>query len=719
MKRKRMLAMASSSQPHRLRLYGVIGWDITPADVVAQLDELAGADVEVRVASPGGFVDDALAIYTALRGYEGGVSVIVDGVAASAASWVAMAGDEIWMGVDSLMMVHGPWTMTMGDAAQLRADADVLDRYSGIMRRAYGRHGYDGDDLLSGGDHWYDAAQALDAGLITGVLDSDDENTDEARAQVLATLLTQRRREVPDYEVPDEIAARLREYARTTEGTDVKTKQRKGRIAPLAVTTEEVDQLVEDLEELVEDAEDGEEIPAEDIEEVVDDVIGDDATDEEEGDGEEMTPATAIARERERVQVINRLAARGYFSQQQRDRLIARGVSANRARAAAVELGARQQTRITAHRGGDAVERRRAGMVQALVSRGLGTPTEQGNEWRGRSLVSMAAACHPDLARHHDGAALIEAVLQGSHGQRYQASADGGIQHATGDFVNVLGDSIHRTMLIGFGEVEDTWSGWTNRAELRDFRPTPRVDLGAFAELVEVPELGEIPAQTLTDRGVTAQLRKYGGRFGISFESIVNDDLRVFTELPRKQGRAAKSTVASAVYSILVDNPVMGDAIALFDAGHGNLGAEDVDAEGLSARRAAMRRQTMPTGGAADADRVTNIMPRYLLVPPELYGYALELISAVLIDGGGSNVWAGSLQVVEEPRLTGTSDWFLAASGTEADTIEVAYLLGRDQPMLDPMDGWTVLGTEFRVILPFAVTLRDYRGLQKATGGAP
>lgn len=298
------------------------------------------------------------------------------------------------------------------------------------------------------------------------------------------------------------------------------------------------------------------------------------------------------------------------------------------------------------------------------------------------------------------------------------ASADGGIGHGVGDFTNVMNDAVNKSLLIGFAEAEDTYSGWTNRAELNDFRATPRVDISAFAELPEVGELGEIPATTLQDRGVTAQLGKYGGRFGVSMEMIVNDDVGAITKIPRKQGHAARRTVANHVYRILTTNPAIG-GFDLFSAEHNTTHAAEIDADGLDTLRGAMRRQTMPTGGDGDANEPTHMLPRFMLVPPELYGYALELAVATYADGGGINVWAGSLEVIEETRLSNASHWYLAASGIDADTIEVAYLQGREEPMLDNMKGWTVMGTEFRVVLVFAVTLRDYRGLQRGTGGAP
>lgn len=704
----------------RIRLYGVVGWEISAAALVYELEELDGEDVELHLASPGGYVDDALAIYTAIRAYTGNVSVVIDGLAASAASWIAMAGDEIWMGPSSLMMVHGPWTWASGDADTLRAEAEVLDRYAKVMRRAYARHGYDGDDLLVGGDHWFDCDEALEASLITGVLEDDvqDETEDEREARaMITTWLAERHPRVPEYEIPRDVAATLRSWlGANNEEDDVKIKRK--RKSPLAVTTEEVDEIVEELETLTEDADDDEEIPAEDIEEVVEEVVG--ADDEDDEDEEEpATPAALVARERDRVRTITALQDRGYLSARQRDRLITRGVSANRARAVAIELGARNQTRVSAVRGGDAVEKRREGMVLALVDRGLGRRSDGTNEWRGRTLQSMAAACHPDLARRYDGAQLIDAVLANARGSRYQASADGGITHGASDFVHVLGDSAYRTLLIGYNEIEDTWSPWTNRAELKDFRPTPRVGLGAFAELAEVAELAEIPSTTLSDRGVTAQLKNYAGRFGIGRKALVNDDLSVFTEVPRRQGQAARRTVANHVYRQITSNALAPDGVELFHADHANNAAAVLDAGGISTLRALMRRQTQPTGGDADTDEVAQVTPRFLLVPPELYGYALELLAAALADGGGTNVWAGSLTIIEEPRLTNTAHWFLVASGTEHDTLEVAYLMGREEPMLDDMEGWTVLGVEFRVSLDFAVTLRDYRGFARGTGGAP
>ncbi len=418
----------------------------------------------------------------------------------------------------------------------------------------------------------------------------------------------------------------------------------------------------------------------------------------------------AVRRERSRIQAIMELERQGSITARERDRLIERGVSAARSREVAAKLDSRRSKRVRPVRGGDALEKRHQGMVNAIVARGLGRPAERSNEWNGRTLVTMAAACHPEV--NLDGPALLDAVLVG----RRPVAA--GASHGTGDFANVLGDVARQTLLIGYNEIPDTWSGWTNRADLKDFRATPRVGLGAFAELPEVPELGEVPMQTLTDREVVAQLKNHSARFSISREAILNDDANAFAELPRKQGQAARRTVANAVYRVLTSNPTI-EGFQLFSADHNTTHDAALDADGISTLRGAMRRMTVPTGGDADADEAMGAIPRFLLTPPDLYGYALEIAKALYAAGGGSNVWAGSLEVVEEQRLTNANHWFLAADGAMADTVEVAYLGGKSEPTLDSKDGWTVQGISLRVSLDFAVTLRDFRGLQRGTGGAP
>ena len=106
-------------------LYGVVGLDFNLATVLAETKGLAAGAV-LRIHSPGGDAHEGLAIYEALKGR--GFIVRIDGLAASAASLIAMAGTRIVMAPGAQLMLHNPWTMAEGDGNDLRAVADVLDK---------------------------------------------------------------------------------------------------------------------------------------------------------------------------------------------------------------------------------------------------------------------------------------------------------------------------------------------------------------------------------------------------------------------------------------------------------------------------------------------------------------------------------------------------------------------------------------------------------------
>ncbi|MFP3615335.1 Clp protease ClpP, partial [Paraburkholderia sp. SIMBA_050] len=125
-----------------IRIYDEIGfWGTDAKTFIAQLDAAAASATEVIVAvnSPGGDVFDAFAIYNALRRYAGKVTARVDGVAASAAGLVVMAGDQVVMPENAMLMIHNPWTIALGSAADLRSTADMMDKARDGILAAYRR----------------------------------------------------------------------------------------------------------------------------------------------------------------------------------------------------------------------------------------------------------------------------------------------------------------------------------------------------------------------------------------------------------------------------------------------------------------------------------------------------------------------------------------------------------------------------------------------------
>src|SRR5471032_2090901 len=165
------LTNAQGAAVAEIRIYDEIGfWGTDAKTFIAQLDTAAASAAEVIVAvnSPGGDVFDAFAIYNALRRYAGRVTARVDGVAASAASLVAMAGDRIVMPENAMLMIHNPWTVAAGSAADLRATADMMDKArDGILAAYRSKSGQSDEDIVAmmDAETWLTALEAQALGF--------------------------------------------------------------------------------------------------------------------------------------------------------------------------------------------------------------------------------------------------------------------------------------------------------------------------------------------------------------------------------------------------------------------------------------------------------------------------------------------------------------------------------------------------------------------------
>ena len=171
---KSWYSMRARAGGAEISIYDEIGaYGISAKGFLAELGALPdAAPIDLRLNSPGGSVFDAVAIFNALKRHEGPVTVWIDGIAASAASYVAMAGDEIVMPENAFLMIHDPAGLVMGTAADMRAMAEALDKVKGSLVAGYaGRSGRDPEDIaaLMAAETWFDAKDALEAGLATRI----------------------------------------------------------------------------------------------------------------------------------------------------------------------------------------------------------------------------------------------------------------------------------------------------------------------------------------------------------------------------------------------------------------------------------------------------------------------------------------------------------------------------------------------------------------------
>lgn len=165
-----------------LTLYGDIAneswWedDVTPKQMSDELAAMGDvSDITVRINSGGGDVFAGVAIHSMLKRHPANITVYIDGLAASIASIIAMAGDKIIMPKGSMLMIHNPWSFTAGDSSDFRKMADTLDTIRESMIPIYvEKTGLNSEEIISllDSETWLTAEEAVNKGFATDVEDS-------------------------------------------------------------------------------------------------------------------------------------------------------------------------------------------------------------------------------------------------------------------------------------------------------------------------------------------------------------------------------------------------------------------------------------------------------------------------------------------------------------------------------------------------------------------
>ncbi len=153
------------------------GSGISAKQFVRDLADLSKdvSTINVRINSFGGQVFDGFAIYNALKRHKARIEVDVDGIAASISSLIAMAGDQIRMAENSMLMMHEPMSIAFGNAADMRSEADLLDQIRDLLVNTYaGRSGMSVETVSDAvtAETWFTADEAVEAGLADRVTEA-------------------------------------------------------------------------------------------------------------------------------------------------------------------------------------------------------------------------------------------------------------------------------------------------------------------------------------------------------------------------------------------------------------------------------------------------------------------------------------------------------------------------------------------------------------------
>jgi ATP-dependent protease ClpP protease subunit len=725
--RYELKAKGKSESGTELRIYGDIGpsWDEDESNdarsVAASLEKLKGP-LAVRINSFGGSVADGLAIYNALRRFPGRVTTYVDGVAYSIASLIAMAGEEIRIAANGMLMIHAPWGMAVGNAPEMREMAEILDKHADAMVVSYLRNGGPDESqirawLTDGSDHYFSAKEAVELGLVDVV--DDAKPVFEIAAALRASGRT--------FTLPA-ASSRI-----TTEIASMATTDETTGASAVTPTNQKPTEVMASHSRTVKAAV-AQGVQAEakrrsDISAVFADFY----------DADPLNPITALHDGCMDDVQCDELGARrkllAMLAAQTADPILAPQQYSVQAQVKAPP----QVSRYLGTDGGRVVagldqrDKRASGLVLALsVRAGIERdPTKireaESGELIGMSLAQLMGDELRAAGLPYNGSApqLVSNYL------RHLPVLASGPSHGTDHLPAVLGNIAEKSMMDGWNTARETWGLWTRPGTLRNFQPATSVAMAFLDKLTRMVPSQEFEYGDLADQKQTRQLYQHGLRYGFPYEALINDDLSALAEAMSGWGEAASATIGDYVHSALfaagsggLGQVMTQDSTVLFHANHSNYvasGSGGVPSEAtLNTARTAMMAQTDPNG------RIIAVIPRYLIHGPALWATARKVLNSqdlqsVTVDGStGATVLSGSINSARDMNLTPIEDYRIVASAPgvntwvlagERRTVEVAGLNGQPRPTAEMIPMGNIWGINYQLTCPFAVTVLDHRSM--------
>ena len=623
----------------------------------ALLQPLDADYLTARINSYGGSVADGLAIYNALKRHPAAVTTAIDGVAVSIASLIAMAGDTVQMAQNGRLMIHAPWGMLLGNAADAREFADVLDGYAKSMAPSYAaKTGRPVDEvaalLLDGKDHWYSADEALAAGFVDEITGS---------LAIAASLPPRFRPGEPGTPVTHPENKAMPTETQTADVVDLNAEIAKAKAEALAADR-----------------------------------------------GRRTAIHTAYARHMSVTGVQDLLAK---CLDDHTCTPEAAGLKLlDHIGSQASPINGSMALSVTE----DEADKRISAQTDALLARMGRGKADGANPYRGLRLSEMARASLERAGANIRGMTPEEfAPLALSRGHVY------GMQ-GTSDFPVVLENTIHKMVLTGYNSQPITYDRFCKIGDVSDFRAWKRLVPGLIGNLDTVNEFGEYRNKNIPDakaNSITAVRR--GNILQITPETLINDDIGYIQTLADDLGRTGARAVERAVYALIVANPTMTDGNALWSAAHNNIqttGAPPTMAL-IDAAITAMRLQTAP----GDDAEYLDILPYALVAHSNFDGTLKALIGAEYDPDTANKLQKPNIvknavrEIVTSPRL-GTAPWYVFADPNVNPVIEVVFLNGQREPRLTQEESFRTGGLSWRVELPFGVGAIDFRGTYQNDG---
>ena len=696
-----------------LRLSGIVGdtsfdlfEDGFSSDKVDEL--LAGVEGPgtVRINSPGGAVFEGIAIYNMLRNFSG-VTTRVEGLAASIASIIAMAGERVEMERGAQMMIHNPWNIAMGDSRELRKSADVLDKIRESLLDIYQtKSGLERDFIAEMLDEetWLTADEAVEFGFADAAV-GENEAAAQARIDRLDLSIL-----VNAQHAPERIAAMATDSAKSRKHRAATPANPETEESTMSTETKQAPAAPETANPKAETQEQNAEgnAPASPSPKAETSKASNDA---------EQAAAKAVSNERSRCNTIRTQCAEKKLPEAFAQRLIDDGIELDQAKIQINNLAEFMNHDPAKHLDShpnsieitrDERDTQRAAVSSALLHRYNARQYKLAADDPGREFANLSLR---EVAR-----AMAEANGTRTKGMTAHQVAKAAM-HSTSDFPMILENVVGKTLRDAYELAPRTFVPLARQTTLPDYKEVSRTQMGEAPELQKVLEGGEYTYGTVGEAAEKYRLFKYGKVLAITSETIINDDLDAFTRVPALMGAAAGQLESSLFWAHVTGNPAMQDGNNLFSAAHNNLQntGSAIGVDSIGEGRKFMRQQK-----GLDGEHFINVQPSFLVVPTALETKAEQQVSTNLqADSAGNiNPFAGRLQVISEPRLDAASGtaWYLWADPNMVDTVEFAFLQGEEGPQVETEDGFDVDGTKIKVRHNFGVKAIDWRGMFRNDG---
>ncbi|MGV8987809.1 MAG: head maturation protease, ClpP-related [Cypionkella sp.] len=632
----------------------------SPRVVREALSQMRGA-VTVRLTSGGGIAYAGEAIRSILAGYPGGVTMIVEGLAASAASLIFMGGTERIMSEGALLMIHDPSNLIWGTEEEMRKGADVLgkmaDTYAAVYARAAGMTTEEARAIMVA-ETWLSAEDAVTQGFATSILQAESAPipamTMEAGKAAFMSAVTQ---------IKTRMGKNSSQAAMPRPPAAVS-----GSPAMMAIS-EEAGMPNETPAALA-----AVQVPAAPVTMAL----------------QPVTAEAAVLAERSRRRGIMAIGTpflkSGMLVEADIEALIEDGTTVEAAgqrfmakmAEAQPPIGGRQPATITR----DESETKIEGMIGALMGKADGPAAD----YRGLRVKSLAMHL-AGPKRGFDDAGAIRAGMVST------ALMSGGAIGVS-DFSYITTSVMNRTLRAEYERRAATWQA-VSQAPINaaDFRNIAMVRFGGDFQLKKVLENGEYQNATLNDEADTFKVERRGRTINLTFEAIINDDMGAFARIPTEFALAARMMENSMVWALIRANTATpSDGVALFHASHNNLQGTGAVISAATVGYGRKKMWEQRALGTKDTDDFIQISPNRLIVPPALELAALQFTALTVpaLDSS-TNPFKSTLEVSVVPNIgaqvANGSDtaWYLISS--DYPPVSVAYLDGYAAPSITTAEG--------------------------------